>query len=76
MGYIDQTVRAVNLSANGTEIAPTVGNVLDGSYPLSRNLYYVTNGEATGLAKDFIAFTLSPEGQAIVEREGFVSVQR
>ena len=64
MGYIDQTVRALNLSANGTEIAPTVGNVVDGSYPLSRNLYYVTNGEATGLAKDFIAFTLSPEGQA------------
>lgn len=76
MGYIDQTVRAVNLSVNGTDVAPTVENVVSGAYPLSRNLYYVTNGEATGLAADFIAFTLSPEGQQIVVREGFVSIER
>ena len=76
MGYIDPTVRGVNLSVNGTDVEPTVKNVVDGTYPLSRHLYYITNGDATGLAQDFIAFTLSPEGQRIVVKEGFVSMER
>ncbi len=76
MGYIDATVKALNISANGTGIPPTVSNVVTGAYPLSRQLYYLTSGEATGLAKDFIGFTLSPEGQAIVEEQGFVSISR
>jgi phosphate transport system substrate-binding protein len=76
LGYIDTTVKALNLSVNGTEVQPTTENVIKGTYPLSRELYYITNGDATGLAKDFIDFTLSPEGQAIVEEEGFVSIIR
>jgi phosphate transport system substrate-binding protein len=76
MGYLDATVKELNLSANGTSVPPTVNNVVTGAYPLSRQLFYLTNGEAAGLAKDFIAFTLSPEGQAIVEKQGFVSVSR
>ncbi len=76
LGYIDNSVKALNLSVNGTEVQPTTENVVKGTYPLARNLYYVTNGDATGLAKDFIDFTLSPEGQKIVEEEGFVSITR
>ena len=76
LGYIDSTVKAINLSTNGTEVQPTTENVIKGTYPLSRNLYFVTNGDATGLAKDFIDFTLSTEGQQIVEEEGFVSITR
>jgi phosphate transport system substrate-binding protein len=59
---------------NGSTVAPTVENVVDGKYPLARELYFVTNGEATGLAKEFIDFALSGEGQQIVEKEGFVSI--
>ncbi len=76
LGYVDQSVRAVSISMNGTVVEPTVENVVKGSYPLARDLYFVTNGEATGLAKEFIDFTLSPEGQQIVEEEGFVSITR
>jgi phosphate transport system substrate-binding protein len=74
LGFVDATVRAVPLSVNGTTVAPTVENVVGGTYPLARDLYFVTNGEATGLAKEFIDFALSSEGQQIVEREGFVSI--
>lgn len=35
---------------------------------------YFTNGEPAGAAKEFIDFTLSPKGQEIVDRVGFVGV--
>ncbi|MGD9937615.1 MAG: phosphate ABC transporter substrate-binding protein [Methanoregulaceae archaeon] len=76
LGYVDATVKPLSLTVNGTDVEPTIENVIKGTYPLARNLYYVTNGDATGLAKDFIDFTLSPEGQKIVEEEGFVSITR
>ncbi len=76
LGYVDATVKPLPLTLNGTNVQPTIENVIKGTYPLARNLYYVTNGDASGLAKDFIDFTLSPEGQTIVEEEGFVSITR
>ena len=42
-------------------------------YPLSRKLYLYTNEiPANPLVTDFVAFALSPAGQALVEEEGFV----
>ena len=49
-------------------IAPTVDYREDKTYPISRHLYLITNGQPTGLASDFINFILSPEGQKIVAR--------
>jgi len=49
--------------------------VQDKSYPFARELYYLTNGEPTGLAKEFVDFTLSPAGQKIVEQVKFVPVK-
>lgn len=72
LGYIDETVKALNIKSGGKEVEPTVANVLNGSYPISRSLYILVNGKPTGLTKEFIDFILSPEGQAIVEEEGFV----
>jgi len=74
MGFVDLTVKPLNLTVNGTGIQPTVSNVVTDAYPLSRQLFYLTSGEAAGLAKDFIDFTLSPAGQKIVEQQGFVAI--
>jgi len=68
LGYIDQTVKAVKVDGVG----PTVTAVLNGSYPISRALYMYTQGQPTGLAKSFLDFIKSPEGQKIVQEEGFV----
>lgn len=51
---------------------PTKQEVIEKKYPYARPNFYYTNGEATGEAAKFIEFTLSPEGQAIVEKVGFV----
>jgi phosphate transport system substrate-binding protein len=70
LGYLDKTVKAVLVDG----VEPTVANVINGLYPISRSLYMLTNGEPTGLAKTFIDFLLGPQGQAIIEEEGFVPV--
>lgn len=54
---------------------PNASDIRSKSYPYSRQTYYYTNGSAKGLAKEFIDFSLSPEGQKIVNQIGFVSVK-
>jgi phosphate transport system substrate-binding protein len=75
LGFIDKTVKAVKVDTNGSLIEPTIANVLSGAYPLSRSLYMLTNGQPTGLAKTYLDYILSPEGQSILAEEGFVPVK-
>jgi len=75
MGFIDASVKALKIDDGGSQIDATIANVLAGKYPISRSLYMITNGDPTGLAKDFIDYVLSPEGQKIVEEEGFVPIK-
>ena len=50
-------------------VAPSIATVKDGSYVIQRPFYLATMGEPDGLAKDFIDFILSNEGQeATVKR--------
>ena len=49
-------------------------NVKSGDYTLSRPFNIATKGEPTGVAKDFINFIMSAEGQAIVEEEGYIKI--
>ena len=45
-----------------------------GDYPISRPLYMSTNGKPAGAAAELLRFICGPEGQKIVEREGFYTV--
>jgi phosphate transport system substrate-binding protein len=74
LGYVDDTVKGVEIDVDGTLVEPTVENVIAGTYPISRELNMFTDGEATGIAATFLEYILSDEGQAIVEEEGFVPV--
>ena len=71
LGYISSKVKA--LAVDGVE--PTKETVVSGKYKLARPLYLYTDGKPTGLAKEFIDFVLSPEGQEIVDKIGFVPVK-
>lgn len=70
IGSLNDSVKAVKI--NGVEAAAV--NVKNGSYTISRPFNIATKGEPTGLAKDFIDFVMSSEGQTVVEREGCVAV--
>ena len=52
-------------------IEPTMQNVVNGSYPISRNLYFYTVGEPTGATRDFIEWTLGDEGQKVCQDVGY-----
>lgn len=69
-GYVDDTVKAVKVEG----IAPTKDAIKSAKYPISRKLYMITKGEASGKTKDFIDYILSEKGQRIVEKEGFVRI--
>ncbi|MEO0108307.1 MAG: PstS family phosphate ABC transporter substrate-binding protein [candidate division WOR-3 bacterium] len=45
-----------------------------GEYPIARALFQYTNGRPRGDVKSFIEFELDPDGQKIVEEEGFFAV--
>lgn len=49
--------------------------VRSGDYPLSRPLYQFTDGPPRGRLRDFLRFELGPEGQAIVERDGYFPIE-
>jgi phosphate transport system substrate-binding protein len=68
LGYLDDQVKA--LKVDGVEA--NVDNVISGDYPIARNLNMFTNGNATGIAEEYLKYIDSDEGQAIVEEEGFV----
>ncbi|MDI9633638.1 MAG: phosphate ABC transporter substrate-binding protein [Methanolinea sp.] len=72
LGYLDEAVKGVPIVVDGVPVEPTIQNVLDKKYPIARPLLLVTKGEPKGLARDFIQFLLSAEGQAILKKEGFV----
>lgn len=74
LGYAEKSVKALTITKNGTAIAPSVATVVDGTYPISRKLFLLTNGPATGIAKDFMDYALSPAGQKVVEDQGFVRI--
>lgn len=78
MGYISAKQKPVAIAkdASSEYIAPTIENVLSGSYPISRPLFVYTNGAPQGLVKKFIDFTLSKEGQDIVLATDFVPVKK
>ncbi len=70
-------VRAVALTA-GTQASPVIATpetIIAKTYPLSRTLYLATAGAPLGTAKAFIDFCQSPNGQALFQRVGYVSMK-
>lgn len=78
MGYISpkQKPVAVAKDEKSEYVEPTIANVIDGKYPISRPLLVYTNGEPKGLVKKFVDFMLSKEGQDIVLKTDFVPINR
>jgi phosphate transport system substrate-binding protein len=72
LGSLDDTVKAAKI--DGAEA--TAANVKSGTYKVSRPFNVVTNTskELSAVAQDFMNFVLSKEGQAVVEKEGYIAL--
>ena len=76
-GQIRKGLKVLKISRepNGTGFLPTDKAAVDsGAYPISRPLYMATNGKPKSNVAQFLGWVVGPEGQAIVEREGFFTV--
>ena len=70
--YVDNSIKVLSLDKGNGSVLPTTQTILSGTYPLSRSLYFYTNGEPAGLTKEFSDFVLSEKGQNIVSKVGFI----
>lgn len=52
-------------------VAPSLATVHNGTYPISRELYFYTAGEPAGDVKAFIDWARSPDGQKVCEEVGY-----
>lgn len=68
LGSLNDSVKVVDI--DGAEA--TAENIKNGSYKVSRPFNIVTKDDTNEAAKDFINFILSSEGQAIVEKSGYI----
>ena len=75
-GNVQKGIKVLKVSlGDGPAYAPTnVEDVKSGRYPIARPLFQTINGKPKGAVKDFVAFELGPEGQKIVEEQGFFPI--
>lgn len=75
--WLNNDVKGLSIILNDGEIiAPTLENIINGKFPITRDLLLITDGEPQGKTEDFINFIKSPDGQKIVEQAGYVSVYK
>src|SRR5574341_969173 len=76
LGYVPKDLKMIAIAkeAGAPYVLPSIATVKDKSYPIARELYMYTNGEPTGVVKEYLDWILSPEAQEIVAKLGFVPV--
>lgn len=70
LGSLNNTVKALKI--DGAEA--TAANIKAGTYKVARPFNIVTKGAPSEVAQDYIDFIMSTDGQAIVEKNGYISV--
>ena len=69
LGYLSASIRPLTVDG----VMGSLRSAREGSYPLSRSLYFFTDGWPDGRSLEFIDFALDPDGgQRSVVKSGFV----
>jgi len=74
IGYV--SLGSLNNSVKGLKIGgtvPSAENIKNGSYTISRPFNIAVKGQPSGLAKEFIDFILSAEGQDVISN-GYIAI--
>lgn len=77
LGYVPDDLKMIAIAEaeGGAYVLPAIETVNDKTYPIARDLYMYTNGEPTGIVKEYLTWILSAEAQEIVAELGFVPVE-
>ncbi len=68
LGFVDRSVKAIAVNS----VMPNIATVKNSSYPVTRPLYFYTNGQPAGVIKQFIDLSGTPEGKKMISELGFV----
>ncbi len=76
LAYVTKEVKdlAVSYDKGKTYVPASIANAKNKTYPIVRPLYFYIPGSKEKIAKPFVDFVLSPEGQKIVEQIGYISL--
>jgi len=74
LGYVPDDLKMIAIAEEegGAYVLPSIPTVNDKTYPIARDLYMYTDGEPTGIVKDYLDWIRGPEAQEIVAELGFV----
>jgi phosphate transport system substrate-binding protein len=74
LGYVPKDLKMIAIAKEegGAYVLPSIPTVNDKTYPIARDLYMYTDGEPTGVIKEYLDWILSSEAQQIVADLGFV----
>ena len=74
LGYVPHDLKMIAIAEEegGAYVLPSIPTVNDKTYPIARDLYMYTDGEPTGLVKEYLDWILDEEAQEIVAELGFV----
>lgn len=70
LGYIDDTIKSLQVEG----VDATAENIVSGTYAVARPFVLVTKGEVSPVDQAFLDFVMSSEGQAEVEKDGYIKV--
>jgi phosphate transport system substrate-binding protein len=73
--YVRSAKAVMVQDARSFPLLPSPMTVSTEDYPLARRLYLYLPAEASVVARDFVDFALSEEGQRVVRSAGFVALQ-
>jgi phosphate transport system substrate-binding protein len=68
-------VLSIKKDDSSPAIAPDLAHVQDGSYPLSRPLFFYVRNKPAGDIKAYVDWVLSKEGQDIVSKVGYFPIK-
>lgn len=76
LGYVPKDLKMIAIAEQdgGDYVLPSISTVNDKTYAIARDLYMYTNGEPTGIVKEYLDWITSPQAQQIVADLGFVPV--
>jgi len=78
LGYVTEDLKVIGIAITfgGEYILPSPESVNNGKYPIARDLYMYTNGQPSGIIKEYLDWILSSKAQLIVAELGFVPITK
>ena len=77
LAYLNSSVKAIHVSFDGKNfVAPSMATAMNKTYPIVRPLFFYYEKAKEKSYLSFVNFVLSAEGQAIVDKVGYVPLAK